>query len=207
MILDLEIVVSHLIKGLRHLFLSLCDLLLIVAVLDLLLLLFQLRKLSVLLLSIGFKVLLVVALGIGLAEHRNMSLDSECLGLMREYSFKVPFSISILDEVKDSLGGGGGACLGVPEIEGVEVKDVIGRSFSLKGLENACGLLVESLSQDVIEEEGLHEVDRVFDQLLTVLFVQESIEDAQISHMFLLRVAGVSKTCQSLLKEVLGWKC
>ena len=55
-----------------------------------------------------------------------MSLDSEGLRLMGEYCFEVSLSVSFLDEVKDSLGGGGGACLGVPQVKDIEVEDVIG---------------------------------------------------------------------------------
>ena len=124
-----------------------------------------------------------------------MSLDSEGLGLMGKYGFEVSLSVSFLNEVKDSLGGGGGACLGVPQVEDVEVEDVIGGGLGLEGLENACGLLIQSFPQDVVEEEGLYQVDRILYQLFTVLLIQEGVKNAQVSHMFLLREVGVRKAC------------
>ena len=84
------------------------------------------------------------------------------------------------------------------------MEDVIPGGLRLEGIEDLAGLLVETLIDYIVEEEGFSDVDRVFDQDLGVLLIQVGIKDSQIRHILLLRVQGVGQAGQSLLEEVLG---
>lgn len=96
------------------------------------------------------------------------------------------------------------ACLGVPQVEHVVLKDVIAGRFGLEGVEYLASFLIQALINHIGEEEWFSDVDGVLDQHLRVLLVQVRIQHPQVRHILLLGVLGVREACQALLKEVLG---
>ena len=205
-VVNLLVIVAKLVIGFGLVLLSLSHLLCEVTILDILCLFLDRCQTRVFLLSVSFQVLLCIGFGIGLSKHRNSSLESKCLRFMREHSLEVPFTVPILDEVNHTVDNSGGACLGIPEIEGVEVEHVAGRGLSFEGFKDTSRLLVQSFPEDIIEEEGFDKLDRVLHQLLTVLFIQEAIENPQICHISLVSVARVCETRKSLQEEMFGWE-
>ncbi len=203
MIIHIFIDISQRIKWLSEIFLSLCDSCLMVVLFIILLQFLYLGNGSVFLFSISFEVLFSVTLGVGLTKHRNVTFKGKSFGLMRKQTFKILLLVPLFDEFLHPLSDGWVACLRVPEVEYVEVEDVIRGGFGLESLENAGCLLVKSLPQHVIEEERLHKLNCVLYQLLTVLLVQESVQNTQVGHVLLLSVAGVGETWQSFLQEML----
>ena len=55
------------------------------------------------------------------------------------------------------------------------MKDIVTGGLSFESIEDLAGLLVKTLIDDIVEEEGLGDVDGILDQDLRVLLIQVGI--------------------------------
>jgi len=83
--------------------------------------------------------------------------------------------------------------LRIVEIEDVVVQDLVSCGLSLERIKNLPGLLVKSLANDVLKEVWLGDSDSILDQSLTVLLIEERVDDSEVSHVSLLCIRGVSQ--------------
>lgn len=96
-------------------------------------------------------------------------------------------------EIEQSLSQLSVTSLRIVEIEDVVVQDLVSCGLSLERIKNLPGLLVKSLANDVLKEVWLGDSDSILYQSLTVLLIEERVDDSEVRHVSLLCIRGVSQ--------------
>jgi hypothetical protein len=114
--------------------------------------------------------------GLNLLSHeRDVTLHGIVARTIGEQGFKIPKLITVLIKVLHASESIQLAGFGVPLAEEVVVKDIVTGGLSFESIEDLAGLLVKTLIDDIVEEEGLGDVDGILDQDLRVLLIQVGI--------------------------------
>ncbi len=94
----------------------------------------------------------------------------------------------LLTEVQQSVECVHSTNFWVPGAEKVKVEDIITGTLGLDTIENFAGFFIEALSDDILEEEWLCNLDGILDESLRVLLIEIGIKDSKIRHILLLGI-------------------